>query len=45
MPMKTRQVYPYWNPYIVGVGIGILIILSFVVTGWCWKLPGSVSAD
>ena len=31
--MKTRQAYPYWNPYIVGVGIGILIILSFVVTG------------
>jgi hypothetical protein len=31
--MKTKQAYPYWNPYIVGVGIGILIILSFVVTG------------
>ena len=28
-----RQSYPYWNPYIVGAGIGILIILSFVVTG------------
>ena len=31
--MKNRQPYPYWNPYIVGVGIGVLIILSFVVTG------------
>lgn len=31
--MKTKQAYPYWNPYIVGVGIGMLIILSFVVTG------------
>ena len=31
--MRTRQVYPYWNPYIVGVGIGLLIILSYVVTG------------
>lgn len=31
--MKKRQAYPYWNPYIAGVGIGILIILSFVVTG------------
>jgi hypothetical protein len=31
--MKTKQAYPYWNPYIVGVGIGLLIILSFVVTG------------
>lgn len=24
---------PYWNPYVVGVGIGLLIILSFLVTG------------
>ena len=32
-PMKNRKPYPYWNPYIAGVGIGILIILSFVVTG------------
>ncbi len=31
--MNIKQPYPYWNPYIVGVGIGLLIILSFVVTG------------
>ena len=31
--MKNREPYPYWNPYIVGVGIGLVIILSFVVTG------------
>jgi len=31
--MKAKQAYPYWNPYVIGVGIGILIILSFVVTG------------
>lgn len=31
--MRNRKPYPYWNPYIAGVGIGILIILSFVVTG------------
>ncbi len=31
--MENKQSIPYWNPYIVGVGIGILIILSFVVTG------------
>ena len=31
--MKNRLPDPYWNPYIAGVGIGILIILSFVVTG------------
>ena len=31
--MKSKQAYPYWNPYIVGVGIGLLLIVSFVVTG------------
>lgn len=31
--MKAKQAYPYWNPYLIGVGIGILIILSFSVTG------------
>lgn len=31
--MKKREPRPYWNPYIVGVGIGFLIILSFLVTG------------
>ena len=31
--MKNREAYPYWNPYIVGVGIGLVIILSFLVTG------------
>ena len=29
--MKKPQAY--WNPYVVGVGIGLLIILSFLVTG------------
>ncbi len=28
-----KESYPYWNPYIVGVGIGLLIIMSIVVTG------------
>ena len=31
--MNKREPRPYWNPYIVGVGIGLLIILSFLVTG------------
>lgn len=31
--MNTKQLFPYWNPYIIGVSIGILIILSFFVTG------------
>ena len=31
--MSAAKKYPYWNPYLVGVGIGVLIILAFVVTG------------
>ncbi len=31
--MKKRAPYPYWNPYIAGVAIGLIIIASFVVTG------------
>ena len=31
--MKKRKVKPYWNPYIAGVGIGLLIVVSFLVTG------------
>lgn len=31
--MIKRNSRPYWNPYIAGVGIGLLIILSFLVTG------------
>ena len=31
--MNKRESLPYWNPYIVGVGIGLLIIVSFLVTG------------
>jgi hypothetical protein len=42
--MKTKQAYPYWNPYIVGVGIGILIILSIVVTGRGLGAIGAVHA-
>ena len=31
--MGPRKSYPYWNPYLVGVGIGILLVLCFLVTG------------
>ncbi len=31
--MVRKEGKPYWNPYIVGIGIGFVIILSFVVTG------------
>jgi hypothetical protein len=31
--MNTKQQFPYWNPYVIGVSIGILIVLSFVITG------------
>jgi len=31
--MKKREPLPYWNPYLVGFFLGLLIILAFVVTG------------
>jgi hypothetical protein len=31
--MRFKKPFPYLNPYLVGVGIGLLIILSFFVTG------------
>ena len=31
--MSPRKKQAYWNPYVVGAGIGTLIILSFVITG------------
>ena len=31
--MNRKNEYPYWNPYLVGIGIGFLIILSYVFSG------------
>ena len=31
--MKKKGPLPYWNPYLVGFFLGLLIILAFVVTG------------
>lgn len=31
--MKKNRTYSYWNPYVVGIGIGGLIILTVLVTG------------
>jgi hypothetical protein len=42
--MENSKRYAYWNPYIVGVGIGLVIILSFLVTGRGLGAIGAFSA-
>ena len=31
--METRPAQPYWNPYVAGVGLGLVLLASFVVMG------------
>ena len=31
--METRSAQPYWNPYVAGVGLGLVLLASFVVMG------------
>ena len=42
--MKNRKPAPYWNPYVVGVGLGLLIILTFFITGRGLGAIGGFSA-
>jgi len=31
--MESRPAQPYWNPYVAGVGLGLVLLASFVVMG------------
>ncbi len=31
--MTTKPAQPYWNPYLAGVGLGLVLLTSFVVMG------------
>ena len=31
--METKPAQPYWNPYIAGLGLGLVLLASFVVMG------------
>ena len=28
-----KQAQPYWNPYVCGIGLGLVLLLSFIVMG------------
>lgn len=32
-PTGTRHARPFWNPYLAGVGLGLVLLLSFVLAG------------
>ncbi len=31
--MESKPAQPYWNPYLAGVGLGLVLLASFVVMG------------
>lgn len=31
--METKAAQPYWNPYVAGVGLGLVLLAAFVVMG------------
>jgi len=31
--MESKHAQPYWNPYLAGVGLGLVLLASFVVMG------------
>lgn len=31
--MESKPAQPYWNPYVAGVGLGLVLLASFVVMG------------
>lgn len=33
MSLFSKEVEPYWNPYISGIGLGLVLLLTFLVMG------------
>jgi len=42
--METRSAQPYWNPYVAGVGLGLVLLASFVVMGRGLGASGAVAS-
>ena len=42
--MQSRSAQPYWNPYVAGVGLGLVLLASFVVMGRGLGASGAVAS-
>jgi hypothetical protein len=40
----TKPAQPYWNPYVAGVGLGLVLLASFVVMGRGLGASGAVAS-
>lgn len=42
--MESKPAQPYWNPYVAGVGLGLVLLTSFVVMGRGLGASGAVAS-
>lgn len=42
--MEIKPAQPYWNPYVAGVGLGLVLLASFVVMGRGLGASGAVAS-
>jgi uncharacterized membrane protein YedE/YeeE len=42
--MQTKPAQPYWNPYLAGFGLGLVLLASFVVMGRGLGASGAVAS-
>jgi uncharacterized membrane protein YedE/YeeE len=40
---NAREIRPFWNPYVAGVGLGLTLLLSFVVLGAGLGASGAIT--
>ena len=42
--MESKPTQPYWNPYVAGVGLGLVLLASFIVMGRGLGASGAVAS-
>lgn len=42
--VRTRPAAPYWNPYLAGIGLGLVLLAAFVTMGRGLGASGAISA-
>ncbi len=42
--MESRPAQPYWNPYLSGIGLGLVLLAAFVVMGRGLGASGAVAS-